>query len=117
MASKPPMAGKGLGTSITEVGAIVILFGCCAVLGLLLDLRWLTIGTTYALLALVVSGNEAIWGLGGLPSLGYNGFLGVGAYTAGILAIKAGFSPAATIPFSVLVAVGCAVFLWPFVSR
>ena len=53
--------------------------------------RWLSIGTTYALLAIVVSGNEVIWGLGGLPSLGYNGFMAVGAYTAALLTTKFGF--------------------------
>ena len=117
MQSQPKKAGVRSNAATRELVSILLLLGVCVVLGESFGVRWLSIGTTYALLAIVVSGNEVIWGLGGLPSLGYNGFMAVGAYTAALLTTKFGFPPIATIPFSVLVSVGFALFLWPSASR
>ena len=105
------------GPSVSEVFTVAVIVAGCLTLGAGSGPRWLTISTTFGLLAIVVSGNEIIWGLGGLPSLGYNGSMAVGAYTAGFLTTRSGMGPWEAVPFSIVAAVLAAAVLWPFVAR
>lgn len=75
-------------------------------------LRVLTVAGVYALAAI---GFQIVFGLGGALSLAHGAFFGLGAYTAGILAIRLGwefpatFSAALAVPAMTALAVGLPV--------
>ena len=55
-------------------------------------------------LALAATGLAITVGLAGLPSLGQGAFMSAGAFTTALLAARAGWTPAATIPVAVAIA-------------
>jgi branched-chain amino acid transport system permease protein len=66
---------------------------------------------TVLIYAIVLSGLDVVVGCAGLVSLGHAGLFGVGAYTAGVLVLKAGAPLAATLPAAMAVSAACGALL------
>jgi branched-chain amino acid transport system permease protein len=61
---------------------------------------WITLGGYIGLYSLVAIGLVLLTGVGGMTSFGQAAFVGFGAYATAALTTKFGFSPWATLPFS-----------------
>jgi branched-chain amino acid transport system permease protein len=64
---------------------------------------WVVLATYIGLYGLVVLGLVVLTGVGGLPSLGQALFVGIGAYTTGLLTTRFELSPWLTLPLSIVV--------------
>ena len=72
---------------------------------------WIVLLNNIGLAALVAMGLVLLTGVGGLTSFGQAAFCGFGAYTTAVLSTAYGMSPWLTLPLSLLVSGGAAVFL------
>jgi branched-chain amino acid transport system permease protein len=72
---------------------------------------WIVLLNNIGLAALVAMGLVLLTGVGGLTSFGQAAFCGFGAYTTAVLTTAYGMSPWLTLPLSLLVSGGAAVFL------
>ncbi|MDO9562400.1 MAG: branched-chain amino acid ABC transporter ATP-binding protein/permease, partial [Bradyrhizobium sp.] len=72
---------------------------------------WIVLLDNIGLAALVAMGLVLLTGVGGLTSFGQAAFCGFGAYTTAVLSTAYGVSPWLTLPLSLLVSGGAAVFL------
>ncbi|MDB5501581.1 MAG: hypothetical protein JWR89_1483 [Tardiphaga sp.] len=72
---------------------------------------WIVLLDNIGLAALVAMGLVILTGVGGLTSFGQAAFCGFGAYTTAYLTTAHGLSPWLTLPLSLLVSGGAAVFL------
>ncbi|MBC7582816.1 MAG: branched-chain amino acid ABC transporter ATP-binding protein/permease [Tardiphaga sp.] len=72
---------------------------------------WIVLLDNIGLAALVAMGLVILTGVGGLTSFGQAAFCGFGAYTTAVLTTTYGLSPWLTLPLSLLVSGGVAVFL------
>jgi len=72
---------------------------------------WIVLLNNIGLAALVAMGLVLLTGVGGLTSFGQAAFCGFGAYTTAVLSTAYGVSPWLTLPLSLLVSGGAAVFL------
>ncbi len=72
---------------------------------------WIVLLNNIGLAALVAMGLVLLTGVGGLTSFGQAAFCGFGAYTTAVLTTAYGVSPWLTLPLSLLVSGGAAVFL------
>ena len=72
---------------------------------------WIMLLNNIGLAALVAMGLVLLTGVGGLTSFGQAAFCGFGAYTTAVLSTAYGVSPWLTLPLSLLVSGGAAVFL------
>ncbi|MGI6856971.1 branched-chain amino acid ABC transporter ATP-binding protein/permease [Mesorhizobium sp. 1B3] len=70
---------------------------------------WITLLNNIGLASLVAIGLVLLTGVGGLTSFGQAAFCGFGAYTTAVLTTAYGFSPWATLPFSLLVGAAAAL--------
>jgi len=99
-------SGNLAGIAAIGAGTVVL-----AVLGQTLDISLLSLSTTILFYIVVAQGWSILGGYVGYLNLGTSAFIGVGAYTTGILAHRAGWEPFATVPLAGLVAIGLAVAL------
>ena len=72
---------------------------------------WIVLLNNIGLAALVAMGLVLLTGVGGMTSFGQAAFCGFGAYTTAVLTTAYGMSPWLTLPLSLLVSGGAAVFL------
>ena len=72
---------------------------------------WIVLLDNIGLASLVAMGLVILTGVGGLTSFGQAAFCGFGAYTTAVLTTTYGLSPWLTLPLSLLVSGGVAVFL------
>jgi branched-chain amino acid transport system permease protein len=93
------------------IAAIALGTLLAALLGQGLDISLLSLGTTILFYIVLAQGWSILGGYVGYLNLGTSAFIGVGAYTTGILAERAGWQPFATVPVAGLVAVGLALVL------
>ncbi len=63
---------------------------------------WVTLAGYIGISSLVAIGLVLLTGVGGMTSFGQAAFVGFGAYTTAVLTTRYGFSPWATLPFSIL---------------
>jgi branched-chain amino acid transport system permease protein len=91
-------------------GALIILAGTVvlAILGLVLDISLLSLATTILFYVVLAQGWNVLGGYVGYLNLGTSAFIGVGAYTTGILWNELQWPPFLTLPLAGLVAVGLA---------
>jgi branched-chain amino acid transport system permease protein len=91
-------------------GALIILAGTIvlAILGLVLDISLLSLATTILFYVVLAQGWNVLGGYVGYLNLGTSAFIGVGAYTTGILWNELAWPPFITLPLAGLVAVGLA---------
>jgi branched-chain amino acid transport system permease protein len=91
-------------------GALVILIGAIvlAVLGLVLEISLLSLGTTILFYVVLAQGWNVLGGYVGYVNLGTSAFIGVGAYTTGILWNELQWPPFLTLPLAGLIAVALA---------
>ena len=98
--------GRLQGMAVIAIGAIIL-----AILGLVLDITLLSLATTIVFYIALAQGWNVLGGYVGYLNLGTSAFIGVGAYTTGILANQLGWPPFATVPLAGLVAIGLALVL------
>jgi branched-chain amino acid transport system permease protein len=96
---------------LAAIGAIGLGTLIVALLGLALDISLLSLGTTILFFIVLAQGWSILGGYVGYLNLGTSAFIGVGAYTTGILVERAGWQPFATVPVAGLVAVALALAL------
>lgn len=96
--------GGGIGRF---AGALAILAGAVviAILGLVLEISLLSLGTTILFYVVLAQSWNVLGGYVGYLNLGTSAFIGVGAYTTGILWNELGWNPFLTVPLAGLTAV------------
>lgn len=104
-------------TTARQLTGVLTVLGVALVFGLTFGVEWQTVGATFALYVVAVSGNELIWGYGGSPSFGQAGSIAIGAYTYAIATARYDWPVPAGLVLATAVAAVVGLCIWSFMSN